>query len=71
MHDIVDLEDRGVPGVFVASDRFAQAADAQGRSLGMHPRRVLTSHPIQDRTDQEMQALAETAFPEILAALST
>ena len=71
MHDIVDLEDRGVPGVFVASDRFAQAADAQGRSLGMHPRRVLTSHPIQDRTDQEMQALAETALPEILAALST
>ena len=71
MHDIVDLEDRGVPGVFVASDRFAQAADAQGRSLGMHPRRVLTSHPIQDRTDPEMRALAEIAFPEILAALST
>ena len=71
MHDIVDLEDRGVPGVFVASDRFAQAADAQGRSLGMHPRRVLTSHPIQDRTDQEMRVLAEDAFPEVLAALST
>ena len=71
MHDIVDLEDRGVPGVFVASDRFAQAAEAQGRSLGMHPRRVLTSHPIQDRTDQEMRALAEAAFPGILTALST
>ena len=71
MHDLVDLEDRGVPGVFVASDRFAQAADAQGEALGLHPRRVLTSHPIQDRTDQEMQSLAEVAFPEILAALST
>ena len=70
MHDIVDLEDRGLPGVFVASDRFAQAADAQGRALGMHPRRVFTTHPIQDRTDEEMRALAEVAFPEILGALT-
>ncbi|MDE0188378.1 MAG: hypothetical protein OXN80_04685 [bacterium] len=55
----------------MASDRFAQAADAQGEALGLHPRRVLTSHPIQDRSDEEMQSLAEAAFPEILAALST
>lgn len=55
----------------MASDRFAQAADAQGKALGLHPRRVLTSHPIQDRSDEEMQALAEAAFPEILAALSS
>ena len=71
MHDLVDLEYRGLPGVFVASDRFAQAADAQGKALGLHPRRVLTSHPIQDRSDEEMRALAEAAFPEILAALSS
>ena len=70
MHDIVDLEDRGLPGVFVASDRFAQAVDAQGRALGMHPRRVFTAHPIQDRTDEEMRALAEAAFPEIFGALT-
>ncbi len=70
MHDLVDLEDRGVAGVFVASDRFAQAADAQGEALGMHPRRVLTPHPIQDRSDEEMKTLAEAAFPQILAALS-
>ena len=57
-------------GVFVASHRFAQAADAQGEALGLHPRRVLTPHPIQDRSDEEMQSLAEAAFPEILAALS-
>ena len=69
MHDLVDLEDRGVAGVLVASDRFAQAADAQGEALGMHPRRVLTSHPIQDRTDEEMQALAEASFPEILSGV--
>ncbi|MCE2526033.1 MAG: hypothetical protein J4G00_00625 [Actinomycetia bacterium] len=70
MHDLVDLEDRGVAGVFVASDRFAQAADTQGKALGMHPRRVLTTHPIQDRSDEEMRSLAEAAFPQILKALS-
>ena len=59
-----------MPGVFVASDRFAQAAEAQGQALGMHPRRVLTGHPIQDRTDEEMRALAEAAFPEIIGALT-
>ena len=70
MHDIVGLEDLGVPGVFVASDRFAQAADAQGEALGMHPIRVLTDHPIQQRTDEEMRALAEAALPQILEALT-
>ena len=60
----------GVPGVFVASDRFVQAAEAQGRALGMHPRRVLTAHPIQQRTDDEMRALAEAALPEIIGALT-
>ena len=55
----------------MASDRFAQAADVQGEALGMHPRRVLTPHPIQDRNDEEIRALAEAAFPEILAALSS
>ena len=70
MHDIVDLEDMGVPGVFVASDRFVQAAEAQGRALGMHPRRVLTAHPIQQRTDQEMRALAEAALAKIIEALT-
>jgi len=70
VHDIVGLEDLGVPGVFVASDRFAQAADAQGEALGMHPIRVLTDHPIQQRTDEEVRALAEAAFPAILDALT-
>lgn len=70
MHDLVDLEDRGVAGVFVASNLFAQAADTQGEALGLHPRRVLTPHPIQDRSDEEMKELAEAAFPEIIAALS-
>ena len=70
MHDIVDLEGRGVPGVFVASSEFIDAADAQSRALGVEPARVFVPHPIQDRTDDEMRALADAAVDEILAALT-
>ena len=70
MHDIVDLESRGLPGVFVASAEFVTAADAQSASLGFPSvARVFTPHPIQDRTDDEMRAYADAAFDEILAQI--
>ena len=69
MHDIVDLETRGVPGVVVASSEFVEAAESQARALGLAARQVFVPHPIQDRTDDEMRALADTAVDEILAAL--
>jgi len=67
VHDIVDLERRGVPSVFVASAEFVQAAEAQSASLGFPTvARVFTPHPIQDRTDDEMRAYADAAFEEIV-----
>ena len=37
---------------------------------GCTPGRVLTAHPIQQRTDEEMRALADAAFDEIIGALT-
>ena len=71
MHDIVNLEGLGVPGVFIASTEFIEAADAQAKSLGADPARVFVPHPIQDRTDEEMRALADAALDEILASVTT
>ena len=72
MHDIADLELRGLPGVFVASAEFVTAATAQSEALGSPDmKRVFTSHPIQDRTDQEMRDLADQYFPEILASITS
>ena len=72
MHDISDLELRGVPGVFVASAEFVQAAQAQSTSLGFATMaRVFTPHPIQDRTDEEMQAYADAAYDDIVAAITS
>jgi hypothetical protein len=71
VHDINDLELRGIPAVFVASDQFADAADAQSTALGFPAvARVFTPHPIQDRTDDEMLTYADVAFDQIVHALT-
>ena len=70
MHDITDLESRGIPGVFVASSEFVEAAVAQSKALAFEPARVFVAHPIQDRTDAEMVALADAAIEEIVAAVT-
>jgi hypothetical protein len=70
VHDIVNLESAGVPGVFVASTEFFDAAVAQSRALGADPARVFVPHPIQDRTDDEMRALADASVDAIIAAVT-
>ena len=70
MHDIVDLEARGVPSTFIASTEFVDAARAQADALGFDPARVFVAHPIQDRTDEEMAALADASVDEILKAIT-
>ena len=70
MHDIRDLEERGLIGVGIVSSEFIPAAAAQNAALGYDPAVVFVPHPIQDRTDAEMRELAERAFEEILRAVS-
>ncbi len=69
MHDIADLERRGIPGVFVATVQFIDGAEAQSKALGFDPAAVWVEHPIQDRTDDEMIAIADKAIDELLEAL--
>jgi hypothetical protein len=69
VHDTVNLEAAGIPMVFVASTEFVDAADAQAKALGADPARVFVPHPIQDRTDDEMHALADDAVDAVVAAL--
>ena len=41
----------------------------QAEALGFDPAYVWVAHPIQDRTDAELQALADRHIDDILAAL--
>ena len=65
----MDLEKRGVPGGFVASAEFVEAAKAQASSLGFDAYKTFVPHPIQDRTDEEMWRLAEEAFAGVLGMI--
>ena len=69
MHDTVDLEARGVPGVFVATVEFIDGAEAQAKALGADPAAVYVEHPIQDRTDDEMREIAERAYDALRVGL--
>ncbi len=54
-----------MPGGFVASEAFRVAADAQSRAWGFEADRLFVAHPIQDRSDAELQALADEAFEAV------
>ncbi len=71
MHDGVFFEDHGIPTATVISTEFVRAADAQAQALGaMAYKTVVVAHPIQPLTRDEVRALADKAFDEILARLT-
>ena len=70
MHDTVDLEGRGIPSAFVATREFVAGAAAQAKALGLAPAAVYVPHPIQDRSDAELIAIADAAFDDVVAAIA-
>lgn len=66
---MTDLEDRGIPSVFISTVEFIDAADAQAKALGTTASAVYVEHPIQDRTDEEMATIADKAVAEIVSKL--
>jgi hypothetical protein len=70
VHDVTDLETRGIPAVYVATEAFVDGAERQAKALGFDPAVVFVSHPIQDRTDDEMRTIAERAFAALVAGIA-
>lgn len=66
---MADLESRGIPAVGVATTEFIDAAEVQAKSLGVDPAYVFIPHPVQDRTDDELRALADAHFESIVGML--
>ena len=67
---MLDLDERGIPGVMVATTAFREAAAAQSQSLGYEPAIVWVPHPIQNRTDEELFTIADEAMKEIVEKLT-
>ncbi len=71
MHDGVFFEDHGIPTATVISTEFVRAARAQADALGATDyQTVVVAHPIQPLTRDEVRALADKAFDEILRRLT-
>jgi hypothetical protein len=70
LRDVMEFESLGRPGVLIASDAFARAASDQVQLLGQ-PKLAyaLAPHPIQDRTDEELRAMAGALVDQALAAI--
>lgn len=66
---MADLESRGIPAVGIATTEFVQAMEAQAKALGTDPAYVFVPHPIQDRTNDELHALADAYLEEMLKGL--
>jgi hypothetical protein len=71
LHDTVWFEIQGKPAVSLASTEFRDAAQVQADALGLSDARcVFVAHPIQDATDEEMQAKADAVVDEVVRALT-
>jgi hypothetical protein len=71
VHDVVRLEERGIPTAAVGTEPFVDEALQQARALGMPDyRMVLVEHPIQILTKDQVAARAEGAFEAIVAHLT-
>jgi len=72
VHDGVFFEDNGIPVATVISSEFMRAAQAQAEALGaVDYRTVVVAHPIQPLTREEVRALADKAFEEIVRRITS
>jgi len=68
---MADLDRRGIAGVMVASEAFRNAARAQADAIGFEPAIVWVPHPIQNRSRDELRAIAADAIDEIIENLTS
>ncbi len=69
MHDLNDLDRRGLPGVNIVTEPFRDGAAVQSDALGLEPAIVWLPHPIQNRSTEELHRLADDTVERILSLL--
>ena len=62
----MNLDSRGVAGVSVVTEGFTDAVASQSKALGFEPGIVFVPHPIQNRTAEELDQLADNAVEAAL-----
>lgn len=71
VHDVVRLEQRGIPCAGVGTEPFVDEALEQARVLGMPDLRLaFVKHPVQLLTRAEVRRLADDVFPRVVELLT-
>ena len=65
----MNLDGRGIPGVSIVTQAFADAVDVQSNAMGFDPAVVYVPHPIQNRTADELARIADDAIEPALRLL--
>ena len=67
---MLDLDRRGIPGAMIATTAFEGAYRAQADILSFSPHVVYVPHPIQNRSEEEVRAIADEAVERIITAIT-
>jgi hypothetical protein len=65
----MNFDSRGIPGVSVVTTGFTDAVETQSKALGFDPAVLYVPHPIQNRTADELDAIADEAAERALKLL--
>ena len=65
----MNFDSRGIPGVSVVTTGFTDAVEVQSKALGFEPAVIFVPHPIQNRTAEELNKLADDVVEPALRLL--
>jgi hypothetical protein len=66
----MNFDSRGIPGVSVVTTGFTDAVETQSKALGFDPAILFVPHPIQNRTAEELNKLADDIVEPALRMLT-
>jgi hypothetical protein len=67
----MNFDSRGVPGVSVVTTGFTDAVEVQSKALGFEPAVIFVPHPIQNRTADELNKIADDIIEPVLKVLAS
>jgi hypothetical protein len=67
----MNFDSRGIPGISVVTTGFTDAVETQSKALGFEPAVVFVPHPIQNRTADELNKIADDVIEPALRLLTS
>ena len=67
----MNFDSRGIPGISVVTTGFTDAVEVQSKALGFEPAVIFVPHPIQNRTANELNKIADDVIEPALRLLQS